>query len=106
MQRKQPLKCILLHAYNAIVSNQQLMHGCNVFVVDPEMLVWDGNMAQIHDTARLQCFCGRDVAVVRYENFKEIHSATFLLVGHTSVERKTSLDFILLRGCNVRVTDH
>ena len=54
-----------------------LLHGCNVFVVDPKMLVWDENMAQIHDTTRLPWFCGRDVAVVRYEHFTEMNSATF-----------------------------
>ena len=32
----------------------RLLHRCNVFVADPEMLVWAETMAQIHDTARLQ----------------------------------------------------
>ena len=80
-----------------------LLHGYNVFVVDPKMFVWDKNMAQIHDTSRLQCFCGRDVAVVRYDNCKNMHSATFLLVGQTSLERTASVKFIPLRGCKVRV---
>ena len=83
-----------------------MLHGYNVYVVDPKMLVWDENIAQIHDTSRLQCFCGRDNAVVRNDNFKKMHSATFLSVGQTSVERTTSLKFILLRGCNIRVADH
>ena len=55
-----------------------LLHSCNVFVADPKMLVCDENMAQIHHTARLECFCGEHWLMVRYENFKDIHSATFL----------------------------
>jgi len=71
VERKQPIKLILLHACNAMVANQQLMvwyeslkelHAAawlQSSVIDAKMLVWDENKAQILATAQLQCFCGR-----------------------------------------------